>query len=195
MAMKECRVCHVTKPLDDFYKRSQSRSHHGDGHDTLCKECAKTRARTPERKIAEAQARSKRLATPEGRAKERAKARERYQRLKDDPDFKERCKLHQKNHYNTPAGREKRKQRHALFRKTQAFREAVIRSRAKHPEKRAAQITFSNAIAKGKIQRPSVCSVCGKSCVPHGHHPDYSQPLMVIWVCHQCHVAFHWGRQ
>ncbi len=193
--MKECRVCHETKPLDEFYKRSKTRSHHGDGHDTTCKECIKAHERSPEYRQAANEARGRRVSTPEGRNKVREKAKTRYHRLKDDPDFKARCKMHQKNFYRTPKGQEKRRQSCALFRKTQAFKEAVERSRRKYPEKRLAQSKFTYAIASGKIQRPSICSICGKSCIPHGHHPDYSKPLEVIWACHQCHVAFHWGNQ
>src|SRR5207253_11493816 len=43
------------------------------------------------------------------------------------------------------------------------------------------------AIAKGQLIRPSSCSGCGKACVPEGHHPDYSKPLEVIWLCIECH--------
>ena len=78
---------------------------------------------------------------------------------------------------------------------TQAFKDATERYRAKYPEKRAAQIKLSSAIATKKVHRPSVCSICGKPCTPHGHHPDYSKPLEVIWCCHSCHIAFHWEHQ
>lgn len=34
---RECRICGVTKDINDFYKHPQGK----DGHDTKCKECAK----------------------------------------------------------------------------------------------------------------------------------------------------------
>lgn len=34
------------------------------------------------------------------------------------------------------------------------------------------------------------CRDCGAETV-HGHHPDYSQPLDVIWLCPQHHKAEH----
>lgn len=52
-----------------------------------------------------------------------------------------------------------------------------------------------NAVRRGDIKKPSLCSKCG--CIPragkngrsrlHGHHPDYAQPLLVEWICASCH--------
>lgn len=57
----------------------------------------------------------------------------------------------------------------------------------KNPEKHAAHSAFNNAIAKGLLERPDRCAVCGKRCVPDGHHSDYKSPLDVVWCCRQCH--------
>jgi hypothetical protein len=35
--------------------------------------------------------------------------------------------------------------------------------------------------------RPDRCSKCKVKCKPHGHHPDYSKPLEVVWLCPGCH--------
>jgi hypothetical protein len=48
-----------------------------------------------------------------------------------------------------------------------------------------------NALAGGKLVRPDRCGVCSILCVPDGHHEDYSKPLEVDWMCHQCHIDFH----
>lgn len=77
------------------------------------------------------------------------------------------------------------------FRQTEAAKKSIIKSRTKYPERRSAQITLWNAVQSGKIVRPDCCSVCGISCVPEGHHPDYSRPLYVIWLCKDCHEAAH----
>ena len=82
----------------------------------------------------------------------------------------------------------------ARFRQKNAFKVAIEKSRAKYPEKRAAQIILMNSLSQGKITRPNACSICMKPCKPEGHHPDYSKPLAVIWVCKNCHTAFHWSR-
>jgi hypothetical protein len=34
------------------------------------------------------------------------------------------------------------------------------------------------------------CAMCGDPNTEK-HHPDYSRPLLVIWLCHQCHVDLH----
>ena len=53
----------------------------------------------------------------------------------------------------------------------------------------------SNMYRKLKLLRPNKCSKCGisvdKIYALHGHHPDYSKPLEVIWVCPLCHAKMH----
>lgn len=34
------------------------------------------------------------------------------------------------------------------------------------------------------------CSNCGELHV-HAHHPDYSQPLLIVWLCPKCHRDEH----
>lgn len=50
---------------------------------------------------------------------------------------------------------------------------------------------YNSAIRSGKLVRPDACSDCGKKCVPHGHHHDYSLPLTVTWLCPMCHINWH----
>lgn len=42
---------------------------------------------------------------------------------------------------------------------------------------------------RGKLV-PQPCAVCGETKVEM-HHPDYSQPLLVVWLCRKHHVAWH----
>lgn len=46
-----------------------------------------------------------------------------------------------------------------------------------------------HAIATGRLVRQP-CEVCGASRVD-AHHPDYSKPLEVRWLCRACHRAEH----
>lgn len=44
-------------------------------------------------------------------------------------------------------------------------------------------------VKRGKIAK-TPCIICrnGKSEM---HHPDYSRPLLVIWLCRACHLSLH----
>lgn len=35
------------------------------------------------------------------------------------------------------------------------------------------------------------CQQCGETTETEAHHPDYSQPLAVQWLCVPCHRAHH----
>uniref|UniRef100_A0A6M3M030 Putative baseplate protein n=1 Tax=viral metagenome TaxID=1070528 RepID=A0A6M3M030_9ZZZZ len=81
------------------------------------------------------------------------------------------------------------------YRKTPAFAKsheaAVKRWGARHPERKRASTAVHNAIRDGKLIPWPVCAVpecCGK---PHGHHPDYSRPLDVVWLCDKHHKEAH----
>ena len=39
----------------------------------------------------------------------------------------------------------------------------------------------------------SVCERCKESGKVEAHHPDYSRPLQVAWLCIYCHAAIHLG--
>ena len=54
-----------------------------------------------------------------------------------------------------------------------------------------ARSRLHNAIRFGKIVRPDTCSNCNMKGLIHAHHNDYSKPLEVEWLCHQCHFNKH----
>jgi hypothetical protein len=45
------------------------------------------------------------------------------------------------------------------------------------------------ALKTGKLVK-TACQVCGKVEV-EGHHPDYSRPLDVVWLCKEHHMEIH----
>lgn len=58
------------------------------------------------------------------------------------------------------------------------------------PEKSRARTAVAVAVAKRRLSRPKRCPRCkvtGRRI--EGHHPDYSRPLDVTWVCTVCHRA------
>ena len=72
--------------------------------------------------------------------------------------------------------------------KTVAKKDAAQKER--FPEKHAARIAVNNALKLGKLVKPDRCG-CGAIGDIHGHHPDYSKPLDVVWLCGGCHVRLH----
>ncbi len=83
----------------------------------------------------------------------------------------------------------------AAYSKTPAYAESHAASAKrwanKHPERRKASHIVSNAVRDGKLIPWPVCAVpecCGK---PQGHHPDYSRPLDVVWLCVKHHKEAH----
>jgi hypothetical protein len=76
-------------------------------------------------------------------------------------------------------------------------RESVARitkyHREKHPDRYKAQTAVHNAIRDGKLFRLP-CFVCGALKV-EGHHPDYSRPLDVVWLCPIHHKEIHLKHQ
>lgn len=82
-----------------------------------------------------------------------------------------------------------------MYQQTDQGKQALARARlsykTRRPERRAAHVDLGNAIRDGKLIPWPVCAVpecCGK---PQGHHPDYSRPLDVVWLCDAHHKAAH----
>ena len=68
-------------------------------------------------------------------------------------------------------------------------RKVMQKQRSQHPDKYKANNAVNNAVRDGRlIRRP--CSVCG-SAKSEGHHPNYSKPLEVEWLCKKHHRAEH----
>lgn len=68
---------------------------------------------------------------------------------------------------------------------------AKARARTARPDERSrheARWAVNRAVAAGRlIKQP--CR-CGEIKVD-GHHPDYSKPLEVVWLCRPCHMDEH----
>ena len=84
----------------------------------------------------------------------------------------------------------------AAYIKTDAGKSAHQRATQKYVEanahRRAAQVAVGNAIRDGRLTPWPVCAVptCDQPD-PQAHHPDYSQPLDVVWLCDTHHKEAH----
>ncbi len=57
-----------------------------------------------------------------------------------------------------------------------------------------ARQALQKAVQNGEIAKPSKCEKCNGEFPLfkiHGHHPDYTKPLEVIWLCSICHGLEH----
>jgi hypothetical protein len=61
--------------------------------------------------------------------------------------------------------------------------------RANNPEKYKAHTAVGNALRDGRLIRKP-CEKCG-NIKSQAHHPDYSKPIEVIWLCFTCHRKEH----
>jgi hypothetical protein len=74
--------------------------------------------------------------------------------------------------------------------KRRAYTHKYSQSYKGNPIKVKARATLNNAIKRGEIIKPKGCSRCQNWPV-EGHHPDYTKPLKVLWLCRECHSFVH----
>lgn len=61
-----------------------------------------------------------------------------------------------------------------------------------HPEWARAEVLLNSAVRYGKLKKWPVCAVPECNCKRVvGHHPDYSRPLDVVWLCQAHHKQAH----
>ena len=84
----------------------------------------------------------------------------------------------------------------AEYSKTDAYKKShaasIKRWAGSHPDRRSASTATGNAIRDGRMIPWPVCSIpeCSNE-KPQGHHPDYSRPLDVVWLCTKHHAEAH----
>ena len=71
----------------------------------------------------------------------------------------------------------------------QAQHNSDVNQRRKSPEKYRARQIVLGALRSGKLIKLP-CRFCNIKQV-EAHHPDYSKPLEVIWLCSECHRLLH----
>jgi hypothetical protein len=67
-------------------------------------------------------------------------------------------------------------------------REVAKQYASQFPDRKKANTAVSNAVRDGKLKKQP-CWVCGEKAI--AHHPDYSRPLDVVWLCQPHHKQTH----
>lgn len=158
---KYCPKCQVVKPRSDFYKNKR------DGFSGYCKACG--------REVSVIYRRS-------GKAKEASR-----KHYANNPEYRERLKEYQQSE----KGRAKTRKYHSSDIGKAAQKRSKINYIKNHPEKIRAHWMLRAAVKSGKIIKPEQCSECEETKDIHGHHDDYSKPLVVRWLCRKCHDRHH----
>ena len=165
----KCKTCNAEKPNDDFWSDSRRPS----GLFAECKVCGRKRALEWRHRNIE---------------------RARQNSLRYNKEHRENISLQAR------AWRRRSKEKIRETDRKQYMKNIVLRKtisekyRSDHPEREKAHSLFKSALRSGKVIRPAKCEMCGDSCKPHGHHPDYSKPYDVIWLCSSCHSLLHKGK-
>ena len=90
-----------------------------------------------------------------------------------------------------PDYREKQRRRSADYYRRCRAKRILLAIRHNATERGKARRILQHAVRDGLLIRPSVCDNCGSGGRIQAHHPDYSRPMSVIWVCSLCHGDIH----
>lgn len=64
--------------------------------------------------------------------------------------------------------------------------------RQQKPYAYQAHLAVQRAVKKGVLRKPGACTECGAEGKRiDAHHPDYTRPLHVQWLCRSCHNQAH----
>lgn len=98
-------------------------------------------------------------------------------KYRQKPRVKASKRLQDKRYAATPSGKRVRI-------------EVTKRYQKKFRQKATAHAYVYRALKEGRlIKQP--CKVCGSKKQIEAHHPDYSKPLKVIWLCNKHHREIH----
>jgi hypothetical protein len=170
---KKCNKCGEVKMLTEFVKHKSYK----DGHYSRCKVCT----RALEKEWRQNNQEKKRAARTRYREKNREKIREmdREYYVKNHEKRLETARKAQMKYYKTEKGKAKYQ-----------AQDKLVRERT--PEKCRARELLRNALRRKELTKPDSCMICTSTQFEiEAHHPDYSKPLEVIWVCRPCHGIVH----
>lgn len=182
--VKKCRLCGEEKPLSEYHKDKGSK----DGHTSRCKACVK-HAGSVWYSVNAKYVSERGAAYYKDNVEKCAASRADWRNRNAAHMVKVKAAYYKKN-------AEHIKEAVSSYKKTDAGKETKKRSNAiqriAHPDRYAANSAVGNAIRSGSLVRLP-CWVCGETEV-EGHHPAYSMPLDVIWLCKKHHDEIHYDK-
>lgn len=104
---------------------------------------------------------------------QKARARARYARKSQDPEWRESERVRAREKF------------HRLY---------SGKPKAPRSKKRDARVAVGNAVRDRRIAPAPNCETCGHDFSEfrrEAHHTDYDEPLRVIWLCSRCHRRRH----
>jgi hypothetical protein len=124
--------------------------------------------------------------TAKYKAKKAAQDLDYYLRVRNEEEFQKKRVEIKRKYTSNPEIAEKE-------------RERIYEYKKKRPETERAHQAVAYALRTGKLVRPKNCQECGIVPEPRidgrsrlqAHHPDYSKPLEVIFLCSFCHGAIN----
>ncbi len=187
--MKTCIKCKLSKPINDFRPRKDSK----DGHRNDCRVCENKRHtdryHTEEGKILHMRRIKKYRNTEKGK-NVADKALKKYRNtLKGILQSRRASRIYQQDHKEQIAPQKKQ------WEQSPAGKTSQKEWEKKNPEQRKAQIALTNAIGSGKIKPAKMfnCTYCSKKAEQYHHHLGYAPEhwFDVIPLCRDCHTATH----
>ena len=79
-----------------------------------------------------------------------------------------------------------KKEKDKIYQKTRTYNKDLWRKT--FPERKNAHSKVYRALISGKLTK-QLCFICGENA--EAHHPDYSKPLDVVWLCPPHHRQAH----
>jgi hypothetical protein len=189
--MKKCFECKNEKDNENFTKDNSKK----DGLNSCCKQCCN----------------DKKKYFNEWKKYNPSKKYKYFKKLIEiNPDFyKELKEKYEQKIFNKKIKIiEKRKlkyKKHKIYRKsynklynknrTKQNSQNTKKHRYLHPEREYARRVITQLINSKKLIPPLKCTLCNirrnKKRKIVAHHPDYSKPLEIIWICQKCHINIH----
>ena len=180
---KVCSKCLENKDVSEFYESKILKS----GYTSLCKNCSKKYYQENKEKF------YNRNKEWKNRNPEKVKELATAHRLRDIDRYRRSKTKYYITHTKSERKRSLEYQRNLKTSSPEKLKEIKRKAsknwKNRNPEKVKAHTIFNNAVKEGLLVRQP-CIVCNspKSC---GHHPDYSKPLEVTWLCNKHHSLLH----